>query len=212
MRPAPSPAARCSTVWPRLKNNMERSSRCSSLILILVAAACLSGCDEDKKKVQAPVQTGAAQQGKIYKDLDACLADAKDMDQVKECREGYRQAMDKMAEAPQFAQQAKCEDVYGPGNCVPRGSVVHDGGGSFVPFMMGYMIGGAFGGGGFGGRTVYAPVFIDRSGSTYAGGTVINRPAWTGGAPTAAPSAMASSSVSRGGFGSTASAKATVGG
>lgn len=180
-------------------------------VLLLAVASLLAGCDDDKKtsRNQQPAAQGSAQQGKIYRDLDACIADAPDMDHVKECREGYHQAMEKMAEAPRFEQQARCEDVYGPGNCVPRGSVVEGGGSGFVPFMMGYMIGGAFGGGY--GRTIYAPVFIDRTGSTYAGGSVISRPSWTGGAPAAAPAARASSSVSRGGFGSTAAARPTVG-
>lgn len=178
----------------------------SKVVLLLASVTLLAGCD-DKKSAQNNAQNHAqpAAQSKIYKDLDACLADAKDMDQVKSCREGYQQALDQMAQAPRFEQQAKCEDVYGPGNCVPRGSYVHDGGGGFMPFMMGYMLGG-----GFGGRTVYQPVFIDRGGAAYAGGSVVSNPSWSGGSPPRA--ATVPSSVARGGFGSTAAAKVTVGG
>jgi uncharacterized protein YgiB involved in biofilm formation len=174
----------------------------SRIVFLLAGAACLSllaGCDDHKSSGQV----GMPQQGKLYKDLDSCLAQTNDMDGVKTCREGYQQALDKMAEAPQYAEQARCEDVYGPGNCVPRGSVVSGGGGGFVPFMMGYMLGG------FGGRTVYQPVFIDRHGATFAGSSVISRPSWSGSPP---PAALHSSSVARGGFGGTAIASASAGG
>jgi uncharacterized protein YgiB involved in biofilm formation len=182
----------------------------SRVVLLLASAALLSACDDDKKTAQnrQGPPPAAATSGKIYKDLDACLADAGDMDQVKACREGYQQALEKMAEAPRFEERARCEDVYGPGNCVPRGSVVHEGGGGFVPFMMGYMLGG-----GFGGRTVYQPVFIDRGGSYYAGNAPVSNPRWSGSVPPSAPhAATVPSSVARGGFGSTAATSATAGG
>jgi uncharacterized protein YgiB involved in biofilm formation len=182
----------------------------SPIVLVLAGVALLASCD-DKKPAQnnkAPTAQSQASQGKIYKDLDACLADAGDMDQVKACRDGYQQAMDKMAEAPRFEERARCEDVYGPGNCVPRGSVVHEGGSGFVPFMMGYMLGG-----GFGGRTVYQPVFIDRHGSYFAGAAPISQPRWSGSVPPSAPrAATVPSSVARGGFGSSAMASSTAGG
>src|SRR5579859_4568927 len=176
-------------------------------------AALLSACDDHPQRTsQAGVPQGQQQQT-VYRNLDACLAQANDMTMVQACRDGYAQAMEKMAEAPKYETQATCEDVYGPGNCVPRGSVVHEGGGSFIPFMMGYMIGG-----GFGRSTAYYPVYVDRGGTTFAGGyggganTVVSTPSWQGGAPTAVRSS--SSSVVRGGFGSTAmaSAHATSGG
>ena len=111
------------------------------------AVALLSACDDHPRRVsQAGVPQGQQQQT-VYRNLDACLAQATDMTMVQACRDGYAQAMEKMAEAPKYETQATCEDVYGPGACVPRGSVVHDGGGGgwFVPYMMGYMIGGGFG-------------------------------------------------------------------
>jgi len=170
------------------------------------AVALLSACDDHPRVAQAGVPQGQQQQT-VYRNLDACLAQAKDMDGVQACRDGYAQAMEKMAEAPKFQTQATCEDVYGQGACVPRGSVVHEdgGGGWFIPYMMGYMIGG-----GFGRSTAYYPVFVDRGGTTFAGGyggnstTIVNAPSWHGGAPAAAAARTSSSSVVRGGFGSTA--------
>lgn len=173
------------------------------------AVALLSACDDHPHRTsQAGVPQGQQQQT-VYRNLDACLAQATDMTMVQACRDGYAQAMEKMAEAPKYETQATCEDVYGPGACVPRGSVVHDGGGGgwFVPYMMGYMIGG-----GFGRSTAYYPVFVDRGGTTFAGGyggsatSVVNAPSWNGGAPAAAAARASSSSVVRGGFGSTAMA------
>lgn len=170
------------------------------------AAALLSACDDHPHRTsQAGVPQGQQQQT-VYRNLDSCLAQATDMTMVQACRDGYAQAMEKMAEAPKYESQATCEDVYGAGNCVPRGTVVHDGGGWFVPYMMGYMIGG-----GFGRSYSYYPVFVDRGGTAFAGGyggntTIVNAPSWHGGAPPAATARTATSSVVRGGFGSTAAA------
>ena len=175
------------------------------------AVTLLSACDDHPQRTsQAGVPQGQQQQT-VYRNLDACLAQANDMTMVQACRDGYAQAMEKMAEAPKYETQATCEDVYGQGACVPRGSVVHDGGGGgwFVPYMMGYMIGG-----GFGRSYSYYPVFVDRGGTTFAGGyggshtTIVNAPSWSGGAPAAAAARTSSSSVVRGGFGSTATASA----
>jgi uncharacterized protein YgiB involved in biofilm formation len=188
---------------------MTRTGRMAALAAAVSAVALLSACDDKQPQRRSQVGVPQAQQEQVvYRTLDACLAQAKDMDGVQACRDGYAQAMEKMAEAPKYETQATCEDVYGPGACVPRGSVVHDGGGWFVPYMMGYMIGG-----GFGRSTAYYPVFVDRGGTTYAGGygnggasAVVSNPGWHGGAPAAVrPS---SSSVTRGGFGSTAMASA----
>ena len=192
---------------------MTRTGRMAALAAAVSVAALLSACDDKQPQHRSQVGTPQGQQEQtVYRNLDACLAQAKDMDGVQACRDGYSQAMEKMAEAPKYENQATCEDVYGAGACVPRGSVVHDGGGGgwFIPYMMGYMIGG-----GFGHSTAYYPVYVDRGGTTYAAGyggvgagsarsSVVSTPSWQGGAP----AAVHSSSVTRGGFGSTAMASA----
>lgn len=187
---------------------MNRTGRMAVLAAAVSAAALLSACDDKQPQRRSQVGTPQGQQQQVvYRNLDSCLAQATDMTMVQACRDGYAQAMEKMAEAPKYETQATCEDVYGPGNCVPRGTVVHDGGGWFVPYMMGYMIGG-----GFGRSTAYYPVYVDRGGTTFAGGygggsgSVVSTPSWRGDPPAAVrPS---SSSVVRGGFGSTAMASA----
>ena len=169
----------------------------------LSAIALLSACDDHAPRRTSQVGTPQGQQQQvIYANLDACLADAKDMDTVQACRDGYAAAMAKMADAPKYETVASCEEAYGYGNCVPRGTVVHDGGGWFVPYMMGYMIGG-----GFGRSYNYYPVFIDRGGyySSSAGAPTVSSPSWHGNAPPSA-AIKPSSSVTRGGFGRTAMA------
>ncbi len=171
------------------------------------AAALLSACDDHAPRRTSQVGNPQGQQQQtIYANLDACLADAKDMDTVKACRDGYAAAMAKMAEAPKYETVASCEEIYGYGNCVPRGTVVHDGGGGgwFIPYMMGYMIGG-----GFGHSYSYYPVYIDRGGyyRSSAGAPIVSSPSWHGNAPSSA-AIKPSSSITRGGFGSTAVASA----
>jgi len=182
-----------------------------AVALAVSATALLSACDDHSHRSSQVGTPQGQQQQVIYRNLDACLAQVTDMTMVQACRDGYAQAMAKMAEAPRYESQASCEDVYGPGNCVPRGTVVHDGGGWFIPYMMGYMIGG-----GFGHSPVYYPVYVDRGGTTFSSGfgsgrTVVTNPSWNGGAPSAI---RPSSSIVRGGFGSTAIASAhpTAGG
>jgi uncharacterized protein YgiB involved in biofilm formation len=196
---------------------MKRVSHMALLAAGTASALLLSACDD--KKPQSPPASAQAAQGKLYRDLDACIADAKDMDAVASCRAAEQQAKDKMAEAPQYEQQARCEDVYGPGNCVPRYTVVHDGGYSFVPMMMGFWWGSSFASH----TTIYQPVFINRYGATYAGSQAVAAPNWINGSPVArsgsvpasgsvssAPAATEkSSTVSRGGFGSSATATAS---
>jgi uncharacterized protein YgiB involved in biofilm formation len=199
LRPGTSQTA-VSSLFPPCRRQGLGKSGLMVLLTLMSGALLLAGCDDNKKTGGQP--PASAQQGKLYKDLDACLADATGMQQVTACREGYHQALQQMAQAPQYDQRANCEDVYGPGNCVPRGSVVQGGGGGFVPFMMGYMMGN------MGGHTVYQPVFIDRGGSAFANGSRISNPSWSGGTPAAA---SPSSAVTRGGFGSTATASPHLG-
>ena len=72
----------------------------------------------------------------VYQSLDQCKLESKVPDE--ECDKGWQAAQSEHANAPQFAQQGSCEDLYGVGNCVPRQS----GGGSwFVPALTGFMIG-----------------------------------------------------------------------
>lgn len=179
------------------------------------ALAALGGCDDDKKA------------DKVYASLEACQADLP----ADECTKGYNQSLAAHeASAPHYADPGSCEATYGEGQCVPRGS----GGNSFfMPMMLGYMMGASDGG------YHYAPVYVDRYGTTYSRGTTIHntyvisggtysgttsasiaagrssvtRGGFGGGSTTGmASSSAATGSVARGGFGATATAHASAGG
>lgn len=182
-----------------------RYSTVAAVVALLALVSCgPNSCSSDD--TQGPIPAGDS----VYSDEAGCVAAGNTADA---CHAAFAAAQQQHeATAPHYAAQASCEDVYGPGNCVPRGS----GGDSFfMPYMMGYMMGG----GGYD-RTVVVsrPVYIDRSGSFYSSGARISTPPSVGSrggfgasssiAPSySAPrSAISPSVVARGGFGSMAAA------
>ena len=149
---------------------MTTRKRSSSLKLttMLAGAASLSltGCDDPAAVAQW--DRNAAAQGEqveafSYASLDAC----KQANEVPdaECDTGWRAAQeDNDASAPRYAERASCEDVYGVGQCVPRGS----GGGSFfTPLLAGFVIGQMLDGGG---RPYYRGTGLYRRDERYGGG------------------------------------------
>jgi len=147
------------------------------------------------------------QEASVYTDVASCSKDHP----ADECQKAFDAAQADKDKAPKFSTQSTCEDVYGKGQCVPRGSggATSDG---FSPFMTGFMMGHLLSGGGYS----YQPVYIDRSRHVYSGGGYVG--SFSGGRVTgytgpstysastpSAPRAGVAPSVSaRGGFGSTA--------
>ena len=83
----------------------------------------------------------------------ASLQECKDKNEVPDeaCEKAQQAALADQEKAPQFDQRATCEEIYGPGQCVPRGS----GGGSFWgPLVAGFVVGQMLDGG-WGGRGYY---------------------------------------------------------
>ena len=121
-------------------------------------------------------QQQSAQAIETYRSEAACEAALHDQARCHEAFSGALHQQD--LTAPHYGNQATCEDVYGPGNCVPRGSYAppgyypggYAGGGDgwFIPAMVGFMIGHALGS-----SPVYQPVYIDRRGYAYTGTTVL---------------------------------------
>lgn len=130
-----------------------------SLLLAGAALVLLTGCGDDK------TPEAAVEEKRIYGSLDACLDDAASMDDVKFCRESYAKAQEKMASAPSYDGQSKCEDVFGAGNCVPRAAAGGGGVSSWIPAVVGFMVGRELAGGTP--RTYSEPVYRDRSGQMY---------------------------------------------
>ena len=174
---------------------------------------------------------------RIYPDVASCQAEFG----TAACTSAYTGAQSAHdGAAPRYGSLAECEQLYGPGGCMPRG----DGdGGVFIPLMTGFLIGQALAGTT---QVAYQPVYVNRQGVAFAGGVAVGTYAsncvgancprssggyiyasgsggrsgiWTSGRYSihtvshGGGSAMAhSASISRGGFGSIAHAIGHIGG
>ena len=204
----------------------KRSRQIAMTTLMCGASLSLTACDGQVGGDQAWREPAAAiDQGKpvdafAYPSIQACF-DANDISDDA-CREAALTAIkDHEAAAPRYAEQSNCEDVYGPGQCVPRGS--QGGGGFFTPLLTGFVVGQMLNGGyrgtglyhdrqnngyytSYGGR-----LSSDyRTGRTQVGVNGIDPPAAIKASP---PKIQTRTSVlSRGGFGGRMSAYSASGG
>ena len=124
------------------------------VVMICAFASILSRCGSSNTAEAVP----------IYPNVAACTADhsASDCDQAF----GSAQAQHDSS-APHYASQSSCEDVYGPGQCVPR---TGGSGGWFIPAMAVFMLGQALSGP----NTFLArPVYVDRQGYAYSGNYLV---------------------------------------
>jgi uncharacterized protein YgiB involved in biofilm formation len=155
----------------------------------------------------------------VYSDVQSCQAEYSTAD----CQRAFAGAQAQHdSSAPHYGSLAECEQLYGPAGCTPRGDL--GSGGFFIPLMTGFLIGQALANS----QVYYQPVYVNRQGYAYAGGTMIGSYSSSGGYIYASGSSgysgvwssghysvhtvshgssgstMAhSSSISRGGFGST---------
>jgi uncharacterized protein YgiB involved in biofilm formation len=132
---------------------IRRRKRTATMTLTSAMAATglvLSACEEPAPTArQEPVEAVA------YTDLNQCRIANEVPD--AECDKAFAAAnADHDKAAPKYEERASCEEVYGPGNCVPRGS---SGGGSFfTPLLTGFVIGRMLDSGGrpyYGGAGLY---------------------------------------------------------
>jgi uncharacterized protein YgiB involved in biofilm formation len=121
---------------------MKRSSRLCLTTAMASAGLALNACDQaanwdSSPAAREPVPAFA------YQSVDQC----KVADEVPdaECDKGAATALADETNAPRYQERASCEEVYGPGNCVPRSA-----GGSnfFGPLLTGFVIGRMLDGGG----------------------------------------------------------------
>jgi uncharacterized protein YgiB involved in biofilm formation len=175
---------------------MKRSHRVG-LLMMGTAPILLTACGEPETPVT------------LYDNVDQCIA-AKQIT-ADECTTAFNNAVTEHKRvAPRYTAIAECEKDFGAGRCEPidqRSAGI----GPFIPFMAGYALGW------YGNRpsyTVVQPLYH----STYGGysnssGTIIAR---NSGTTSVAKSAMdppaRAVTMSRAGFGSSASAKGSWGG
>lgn len=107
---------------------MKRSLAIS--LVLLGSGMALSSCAEEKK-VEAAAYNGS----------DQCIADGKFS--RDDCLSDYKTAVaDFEKTAPAFNTKKDCEEEFGDGKCQTAPATHPAGGGSsFVPYMMGYMMG-----------------------------------------------------------------------
>lgn len=142
----------------------------------------LAGCDDSDKPA------------KVYASMDECVAELSQ----NECQKGFENAQkDHETAAPHYEAQGSCEELYGQGNCVPRRNEAGES--FFMPMMMGFMMGQSFDSDH---RRIYVstPVYVNRSGAVYSGGSQIGTRS-----PVSPGSSARSFTVSRSGFGASAS-------
>lgn len=117
--------------------------------LLSVSAFALTSCGEEKVE------------SFTFQNVEACYteADKSESDNLTRtgCNVSYAESKKQFEEtAPRFAEKKLCEEEFGVGNCETKGSHA-SGGGFFMPFWVGYMIGNSMNNGVY--RNYAAPVY-----------------------------------------------------
>lgn len=202
-------SAAAATPVPRRKR-----SRHVALALAGTAVLALAACEDDKVDAQA------------FPDVESCIAAAeKDglFFTAEDCRTQFAAAQQELLEtAPRYESKELCEQEHGAGACGsdPAATQQQGGGFSFMPLLVGYMMGSMLsrGGGVFSQPMVKTPggfstpagnqTFASNTGAGKVPATTFNRaPSTIGKAP------MSRAQVAqRGGFGAGATARTATGG
>ena len=119
----------------------RKRSRHVALALAGTAILALAACEDDKMDAQA------------FPDLESCIA-ASEKDGLwftaEDCRTQFAAAQQELVEtAPHYESQELCEQEHGAGACGADPAAQQQGGGfSFMPLLVGYMMGSMLGRGG----------------------------------------------------------------
>ncbi|MBL8629546.1 MAG: DUF1190 domain-containing protein [Rhodospirillaceae bacterium] len=191
---------------PLRKSRSARKSRYVSVLLAGAAAVALSACDDGTNNMSET----------IYGDTTTCAQDFGS----QACADAQNAAKaEHIQQAPKFATKEECEAAgFSACEVVPAGTAVTNadgtqtqqassGGGMFMPMMMGYMMGRMMGGGMSGPAR---PVYANRDGYLYTGGTNVGRVA--PGTTSLSGSRVAMRAPERGGFSGSANRFASGGG
>lgn len=113
----------------------RKRSRHVALILAGTATLALAGCEDDRVDAQS------------FPDLESCIAASKENGlwfSEEDCRKNFAAAQQELAEtAPRYESKELCEQQHGEGNCGGDAAAQQSGGGgfSFMPLLVGYMMG-----------------------------------------------------------------------
>ena len=115
----------------------RKRSRYVALVLAGTATMALAACKDDQVDAQS------------FPDLESCIAASKDNTlwfSEDDCRKNFAAAQAEFAEtAPRYDSLKVCEEQHGVGNCGsdPAQSTAQNSGGgfSFMPLLVGYMMG-----------------------------------------------------------------------
>lgn len=193
--------------------HMRKRSRNVSLAIMGAAAFGLAGCKSDETDARAfPDEAScvaAAQQGSLFFN-------------EQDCKIAFAEAAENHLEtAPRYDSLAVCEEQHGQGNCGGDPTAQQGGGGGsiFMPLMMGYLMGSMLSGGNRGvisqplSRTAnggFATPAGDTRLATNNGAGKMSASAFTKAPATVGKPPMTRAQVAqRGGFGQTASSRAT---
>lgn len=169
-------------------------------LALAVASITLAACSDQEEQV------------KVVTSVDDCT-DNTSLTR-EQCEVAYKQAIvEAVRTGPRYDSQSQCEAEFGYNQCIQPQP-----GSFFMPFIAGFMVSNLLNGGNYG----YNPVYYYRnSSSSYrnrlmtADGSVIGRPGqstYSVSKSALQPKPSVTRTVSRGGFGSTASAKSSWGG
>jgi uncharacterized protein YgiB involved in biofilm formation len=129
---------------------MKRSRKLVLTTLMAAGGVSLTACG-DSPADNVRIDQGKTTDAYAYQSLQECKEKNEVPDQA--CDTAQKNAKDDENAEARYADSKTCEDVYGPGQCVPRSSV--GGTGSFWgPLVAGFVVGRMLDGG-WGGRGLY---------------------------------------------------------
>lgn len=194
----------------------RKRSRHVALVLAGSAVLALAACEDDRVDAQS------------FPDLESCVAAARENSMwftEQDCQTNFAAAQQEYLEtAPRYESKELCEQEHGAGNCDgdPTQTAQNQGGGfSFMPLLVGYMMGSmmARGGGIFSQPMVqkadgrYATPKGDQSFASNRGSGKVPAQTFTRGPTTMGQAPLSRAAVAqRGGFGAAATSRSGGGG
>ncbi|NVK72177.1 MAG: DUF1190 domain-containing protein [Oceanospirillaceae bacterium] len=171
-------------------------------LTLAIASITLAACSDNEEEA------------KVVSSVQDCTANTSLT--LEQCQVAYKKAEEEAARtAPRYNSRSQCEEDFGYHQCVSSQSS-----NTFMPLLTGFLIGNALSNGGYTSNPVYRyrnPNSSYRDSIVTGSGSIIGKPGKRSykvdkSVLKPKPSAKADRTISRGGFGSVASAKSSWGG